>query len=69
MNVKTLGVICGSLDKQKKVLLIQFESALWRMWLYSFKLKIYISSCVTFVQILRTHLLYKRHIVVKGTSC
>jgi len=64
INVQTLGVICGVLDKQKKVLLIQFESALWRMWLYSFKLKIYISSCVILVQILRTHLLYKRYIVV-----
>jgi hypothetical protein len=28
MNVQTLGAICDALDEQKKVLLIQFESAL-----------------------------------------
>jgi hypothetical protein len=70
INVQTLGVICGTIYKQKKVFLIKFVSALRRMCLYSFKLKIYeyFSICVTLAQILRTHLLYKRCIVVKRTN-
>jgi hypothetical protein len=48
--------------------LIKFVTALRRMYLYSFRLKIYISSCVTLAQILRRRLLYKRSIVVKGAN-